>query len=137
MSAAVPRAVFDCVVLLQAAVSTKGPAFACKKLVDAGKVSVFLSAEVLAEITDVLHRPELQRKFKFTPERAEAFLRDLVAKTVALAEIPKHFSYPRDPDDEPYINLALAAAASYVVTWDKDLLDLMDETQAEGCRGSA
>jgi hypothetical protein len=32
MTPVIPGAVFDCVVLLQAAVSTKGPAFACMQL---------------------------------------------------------------------------------------------------------
>jgi predicted nucleic acid-binding protein len=31
----------------------------------------------------------------------------------------------RDPDDEPYINLAVEARADYLVIRDKDLLDLM------------
>jgi predicted nucleic acid-binding protein len=37
------------------------------------------------------------------------------------------FSCPRDPDDEPYVNLAVAAGARYLVTRDKDLLDLMED----------
>jgi predicted nucleic acid-binding protein len=32
-----------------------------------------------------------------------------------------------DDKDERYINLALASSAAYLVTWDKDLLDLMDD----------
>ena len=32
--------------------------------------------------------------------------------------------YPRDPADEPYIDLAVAAAADYLVTRDRDLLSL-------------
>jgi predicted nucleic acid-binding protein len=39
--------------------------------------------------------------------------------------VPKHMSYPRDPDDEPYLNLAIAAQASYIVSRDNDLLNLM------------
>ena len=33
----------------------------------------------------------------------------------------------RDPKDSKYINLAIAARAPYVVTRDKDLLDLMSD----------
>lgn len=75
MTTPLPGAVFDCVVFLQAAISRKGPAFACKELLDTGRVAVFLSPEVLAEITDVLNRPELQKKFKsLAPEKTQAFL---------------------------------------------------------------
>jgi len=133
MSTSVPGAVFDCVVLLQAAVSNKGPAFACKGLLDSGRFTVFLSPEVLAEITDVLNRADLQKKFKtLTPERAEAFLCELTSKATSLTDVPRRFSYERDPDDEPYINLALAAGARYLVTWDNDLLDLMREDNPAG-----
>ena len=33
----------------------------------------------------------------------------------------------RDPKDEPYVDLAAATRARYLVTRDKDLLDLMDD----------
>ena len=133
MTTSIPGAVFDCVVLLQAAASSKGPASACRGLVDSGHVRIFLSPDVLAEVTEVLNRPKLQRKFKtLTPELADAFIRDLTDKAEFLSDIPQVFAYPRDPDDEPYINLAIAAAARYLVTWDNDLLDLMDEATAVG-----
>jgi predicted nucleic acid-binding protein len=42
-------------------------------------------------------------------------------------EVPRVFEYPRDPNDEPYINLAIPARAKYLVSRDKDLLDLMSD----------
>ena len=48
-----------------------------------------------------------------------------------LEGFPEIFSYQRDPDDARYINLALAARATLVVSRDKDLLDLMDSTKPE------
>ena len=41
--------------------------------------------------------------------------------------MPPVFSYPRDPKDEPYVNLAVAAGLRYLVSRDKDLLDLMQD----------
>jgi putative PIN family toxin of toxin-antitoxin system len=133
MTPVIPGAVFDCVVLLQAAASTKGPAFACMQLVRSGQVHIFLDWHVFAEITDVLNRPGLHRKFKtLTLEVAADFLRDLSNDAKYLREVPEVFVYPRDPNDEPYVNLAVAAEVRYLVTWDKDLLDLMDETTPAG-----
>ena len=44
-----------------------------------------------------------------------------------ISEVPKLFAYARDVDDEPYINLAICAAAAYLVSRDNDLLDLMSD----------
>jgi uncharacterized protein len=40
--------------------------------------------------------------------------------------VPALFPFERDPDDEPYLNLAVHAAAQYLVTRDRDLLDLAE-----------
>ena len=128
MSAGTPGAVFDAMVFLQALTNDQGPAFACQRLVDEKKLTLFVSPAVLEEAQEIAHRPILQRKFKnLTPENMAAFLEDVRAVAVLLPDIAHVFSYPRDPDDEPYINLAIAAAAQYLVSWDKDLLDLMHD----------
>jgi predicted nucleic acid-binding protein len=46
--------------------------------------------------------------------------------------VPKAFSYERDPHDEPYLNLAIAVDAQYLVSRDKDLLDLMADSAFRG-----
>jgi putative PIN family toxin of toxin-antitoxin system len=46
---------------------------------------------------------------------------------VVPAEVPRTLTLPRDPKDEPYLNLALAVGAQYLVSRDKDLLDLMND----------
>lgn len=42
-------------------------------------------------------------------------------------EVPEVFPLPRDRKDEPYINLAIASRSCYLVSRDKDLLDLIDD----------
>ena len=46
--------------------------------------------------------------------------------------MPSHFDYPRDPKDEKYVNLAIEAEADYLVSRDKDLLDLMSDFSLVG-----
>jgi putative PIN family toxin of toxin-antitoxin system len=56
-------AVFDCMIFLQGLVKEKGIAVDCLELVENGKIKLFVSNEILAEIADVLTRPKLQEKF--------------------------------------------------------------------------
>jgi putative PIN family toxin of toxin-antitoxin system len=89
-----------------------------------------LSAAVLAEARDVLTRPILQRKFPIlTPEWVANFLTNIVAKAAWLPSVPRNFEYPRDPKDEPYVNLALAADVRFLVSRDRDLLDRMKDAE--------
>lgn len=57
----------------------------------------------------------------------ETFVRNAETKAVVLIVVAMIFNLKRDPKDEPYLNLALAAGARYLVTRDHDLLDLMND----------
>ncbi|MCS6862515.1 MAG: putative toxin-antitoxin system toxin component, PIN family [Abditibacteriales bacterium] len=88
---------------------------------------------MLTEVKDVLTRPKTRRQFPFiTTEGVMTLLQRLADKAVYVKDVPKQFTYDRDPKDEPYVNLALAVGAHYLVSWDNDLLDLMREETAEG-----
>jgi putative PIN family toxin of toxin-antitoxin system len=93
-----------------------------------GRLELFLSPDILAEVRDVLTRPRTLRKFPaLTPEAVGVFLLDLASHATTLSAVPKVFSLARDPKDEPYINLAAVAQARYLVSRDNDLLDLMTD----------
>ena len=120
------RAVFDCMVFLQGTAREQSPAGVCLKLVETGQVVLCLSSDVVEEIREVLSRPKLRKSFpSLTPQRVDAALSSLQSRALIPADVPRVYSYPRDPDDEPYVNLAIAADASYLVSRDRDLLDLM------------
>ena len=121
-----PGVVFDCVILLQAAARQKSAAANCLDLAEKGLVQLFVSRETLVEIEDVLGRSEVRACFPdLSDEIAEAFLKRLQTFATLIRNVPERFSYPRDKDDEPYINLAIEVRARFLVTRDKDLLDLM------------
>ena len=50
------------------------------------------------------------------------------------SEVARGFHFDRDPRDEPYINLAIAASASYLVSRDNDILDLAGASSPDGGR---
>ena len=92
------------------------------------RLELFLSPDILAEVRDVLSRPKTLRKFPaLTPEAVDLFLGDLATHAKMLATVPKVYTLARDPKDEPYVDLAAASRARYLVSRDKDLLDLMGD----------
>lgn len=133
MNAPPIRAVYDCNILLQATLSGDGPAFRCLSLLDGGRVQLLMSEAVLAEIRDVLSRPEILRKnLQVTPERVAQFLSMLARKARFIEEVPAAISFPRDPKDQPYLDLAIAADAQFLVTRDaKHLLKFAVEESPE------
>ena len=89
-------------------------------------MQLLLSEEILAELTGVLKRPTIRSRYpELTDEIVEDFLKTLRNSAQITTDLPKRFSYPRDIDDEPYLNLAIETEATYLVSRDKDLLDLM------------
>jgi predicted nucleic acid-binding protein len=62
-----------------------------------------------------------------TDERVELFLQRMAQIAELLHGVPAVFSLQRDPDDAKYVDLAAAAAASFLVTRDQDLRSLMND----------
>lgn len=123
-----PGVVFDCMIFLQATASRSGPAAELFRQLDAGRFTLYVSEAILREVRDVLARPRVRRKNPdLTDERVEALLRHLAAVAVPVADVPRASDLPRDPKDEPYLDLALASGASFLVSRDKDLLDVMSD----------
>ncbi len=121
-------AVYDCMVYLQAATNDRSPAFACLALVETNHVKLYLSPPILAEVRDVLTRPKIQRKFPhLTPERVDTFVQKLATLATLVSSVPTSGIPLRDPDDLPYLDLAVMVNAEYIVSRDNDLLDLMKD----------
>jgi len=130
-----PRAVFDCMVFLQGAARKDSPAGICLRLVETGLVDLFLSDDVIDEVRNVLDRPRLRQRFPvLTDEFVDQFLAALLSRSTPVRDVPRVFAYERHPKDEPYINLALAVQAEYLVSRDIDILDLSDTGNPEGQR---
>ena len=125
-------AVFDCVVYLQAVLSSKGPAFACLSLAEEEHVTLYFSPDILEEVKRSLGRPLLRNKYsQLTDASVTTFLERVVKLGTLTQNPPALFSLKRDQKDEPYLNLAIEMNASFLVSRDNDLLDLM---QDEGFR---
>lgn len=120
------RIVVDCMVFVQAAANAKSPAARVLDLLDEGRITLYVSKLILAEARHVLDRPEVRASLrKLTDVAVEALFERLDQHATLIRQVPKRFVYPRDPKDEPYVNLAAEIKADYLVSRDYDLLDLM------------
>lgn len=134
MSRSVPpiKVVFDCMVFLQATANEASPAATALDLLDTGDIKLYLSEQVLEEVRRVLNRSEVRLALpQITDVRVEALFRRLDKNATIVTHVPRVFEFSRDPEDEPYLNLAIAANAAFLVSRDRDLLDLMTGHDAE------
>lgn len=121
-----PRVVFDCNVLLQAAARPSGPSAACLNLVAKNQITLYVSRAVFQELRKVLTYAEVLENFPgLTKAATDRFFDRLLFKSTLVRRVPHRFDYPRARQDEPYIDLAIAIHADYLISRDKDLLSLM------------
>lgn len=121
------RVVFDCMIFLQAATRSTGPAAALLELAEIGELELLVADACLEEIRDVLTRPSIQRKFpSLTTSTVGEFIERIHVCSVLETNVPSVFVLDRDPKDAKYIDLVIAAKADVLVTRDKDLLDLRE-----------
>ncbi len=128
-----PRVVVDCMVFVQAAANEKSSAAHILDLLEEGKITLYVSKVILAEALYVLNRSDVRASLRNLSDVAvEALFERLEQSATLIKQVPKRFVYPRDPKDEPYINLAIEMKADYLVSRDNDLLDLMKWENEEG-----
>lgn len=123
--------VLDTGAFLRAAINDTNVSSSFLRRAAAGDVRLCVSHALLEEIRDVLTRPEIRVKnARLSDEALEAFIHGIGATADLLDPLPQRFHYERDPDDEHILNLAIEARAAYILTFDNDLLDLMDSRRA-------
>lgn len=119
-------AVFDCNIYLQALISDESVAAKSFELARQDRIVLFNSDSTFAELVEVLSRPKILALLSGAgPNRIQAFLDEVLTVSITINKYPLKYRFSRDPDDEPYINLAIAADADFIVSRDNDLLGLM------------
>jgi putative PIN family toxin of toxin-antitoxin system len=87
-----------------------------------GKVQLAVSDDILNEISEVLQR----KKFNFMP----SITRQIISEIEKISEVitPKQSfkAVKRDPADNIIIDCAFEAKADFIITGDKDLLELKE-----------
>jgi putative PIN family toxin of toxin-antitoxin system len=119
MSAA-PRVVLDTNVVLSALVFAGGRLAQMRHAWHENRFEPLASAATANELSRALAYP----RFKLTPLEQQELLADYLpyCTVVAMPVNPPKVPQCRDPNDLPFLYLAVAGRAEYLVTGDKDLL---------------
>ena len=91
------------------------------QLVEHTDIEIFVSTELLDELTETLGKPRLQRYL--THERTKRLF-ELIWMKTQLINVTTAMKVCRDPKDDFVVNLAVDANAHYIITGDADLLVL-------------
>jgi putative PIN family toxin of toxin-antitoxin system len=117
-----PRAILDSSTVVSA-IGWRGEARTVLRLLAAGGFESYRTPWLTAEWTDVVQRVAAEEKLWRNPNWAN-WLTWLKSTSWLVPNIPVRKTVKRDPNDDPVVMAAVAAAAQYIVTTDKDLLDL-------------
>ena len=96
---------------------------------EAGLLLAVRSPATDAEFADVLGRPEL---FAVAPERQAKLLDAWQASASPVDAIQSAPWVCRDPLDQKFLDLAVSAAASWLITRDRDVLKLARKARRQG-----
>ncbi|MDQ3322337.1 MAG: putative toxin-antitoxin system toxin component, PIN family [Acidobacteriota bacterium] len=117
--------VFDCNIFLQTLLNPNGVA-AMRRSSPKRNAKLFVSKATLEEIRDVILRLNILARLPDVDEfQIELFIEHITRISTFVDSVPHEFDFERDPKDEIIIDLAVEVEADYIVSRDKDLLDLM------------
>jgi len=114
------RVVVDTSVVSAAIRAGKAYGFLLKAVLG-GKCALVTSDEIINEIREVLCRP----KFRLDKNEVDNVVSALESLS-DIIETKSKFSVVRDPADDMFINAAYDGGADYIVSGDRDLLDLAE-----------
>jgi putative PIN family toxin of toxin-antitoxin system len=114
------RAVYDCNVVLSG-IGWNGSARECLKLVAHRRVFLFITDAILHEYESVIPGTLAEELPEMNPRPKLDWIKNK-SRLVEPSPLGKRRS--RDAEDDIYLAAALAASASYIVTYDNDFLVL-------------
>ncbi len=108
------KIVLDTNVLVSGLLTPFGPSGDIVRMIASGKLTLLVDVRILSEYRDVLFRP----KFKFNKTHLGTFLNFIHQNGIFVSTSPLKNRLP-DVDDEPFLEVALAAGAACLITGNK------------------
>jgi putative PIN family toxin of toxin-antitoxin system len=119
-----PSVVLDTNQIVSGVISRRGLPHQILRAWQRGEFYAITSDDLVVELTDVLARPRISRRFALHHAEIDALIEALAAAAVQpmpLEALPVHC---RDAADDAVLACALGANVDYIVTGDEDLLVL-------------
>ncbi len=89
----------------------------------AGEYTPLYAQSLLEELVDVLNRPRIRHKYGLTDADIETVVGLVLRRGEAVAP-QRRFTVCRDPEDDKFLEVAVAGEADVFVSGDQDLLAL-------------
>ena len=92
---------------------------------DVGRFALLISTPTAHELLEVIQRPELTRKYRGVSRIRLQQVINLLSRA-EIVDLGAPAPMVRDPKDDGFVATALAGHADFIVSEDKDLLDLRE-----------
>jgi len=87
------------------------------------KIDLYSTLEIFEEIKNTLQKPKIKELLKVNPKKVASFM--ALYKYKHIFEKPSHsVNICRDPKDNKFLELSKTVQADFLITGDKDLLEL-------------
>jgi len=103
-----------------------GPPRSILDLARAGKLELFTSPTLLAELHEVLSRPKFAARLAAAGTTAHELATGYAALATPIRAEPERGAVPEDPDDDHVLGCAIAAAVNWIISGDSHLLRIGD-----------
>lgn len=120
------RVVFDTNVIISAAIAKRASTPAqVLMLWENQQFTLVISDAILAEYKKALTYPHIQQLHKKTPAQVNTLISKF-RKTALVVNPKKEETIARDPKDNMFLSCAIASKAEYIISDDRDLLDIRE-----------
>lgn len=118
------KVVLDTNILVSRLISPKGVPAKIVKALQEKRFILVTSEELLSELKRTLNYPKIKRNYKLEDRDINKYIKNLSIFSELVSPKEKLRIIKDDPDDNRFIESAVAGKATYIVSGDKHLLEL-------------
>lgn len=118
------KVVLDTNILVSGTIVPKGNPYGVIKAWKEGQFLLVVTPQLIQEVIEVLMRPHIRRGYSLGDQQVSDVIQAIVEGGLMVPGRLEIAAVARDPDDDAILACAKEGKANYIVTGDKDLLDL-------------